>query len=603
MRYQLKKTIISVGITSGVAWAQSAGAMSTFAKGALVVAGGLMALIAAQGFNNATTSVAAGQREQMQTQVTVTSQQMQEQDLSEKQLAASKAASEYRQETGPNASLPGLTVGRSCAGTMVAVGFGTAASVTDQARSAIATGATNTLSIPAGDAAGSLGLAASSQAKLMGVAAMSPSDLSATNLYSSAAGGKAAYAQTILNPIPLQPLLDHQAATPAGLRFLAEGNRHNAALSMAGETMGFVASQNVAAATPDAVNAAAAMVATGTPNGSGVPTSRAPATPANAQTSSVAKAAIPNYTVSNAPAASEAWVGPAGVYADAIRQASVSTGIPAALILALQQGEGGTTLSNMPCGVGSRVTYSYQGTQSLRCPSNNPRIWFSAKSLFQITDPTASETNALSGRMTLSMSSAPAEFSALAQLLKKGYSLCGGNPACTASWWNLNAGSGLSPAAQGFVNQCRSGTCPDPMSYPWADASYVQHFLTRYSQDGGSSFSGFTPGMYAGASPVAGQQASSAGTTASSNDLMRLISYGVYANPDWITFLATTNETGAWRAISFLLTMKMATQDKEREVMEHIVAVQAAELAGRAVAKRDAIQDKLRGAALSESIF
>jgi hypothetical protein len=407
------------------------------------------------------------------------------------------------------------------------------------------------------------------------LAAQDSNSNNAAALFSSSQSGtQPVVERNLLDPLPPQPLDSGAAKTPAGQQYLAAWNSASSALSLASAGLGTVGGMHAFTVPQSAVNSTAQSV-----GASGGMTAAAVSKPV-VTTSSKPQPAAPT----SGGGSSGNWKNLAPTYATEIANAAAAHNVPPSVLAAIvAQEDGSENLQALAmCGtVSSGQTYNFNGVQSVACHQGNS--WYTAKSLTQMIDTTA-QASGLPNPM-VGTQSATAELNAAATHLQSFMAQCQGNAACLFGAWNY--GSVAPGMAQGNFTL-------EPNEVKYDVAGYVQQAMSRYSGK-----SAYNVNLYNGGAGSLNTGASASGSGASSAGLLRISSYGSYANPAWYQKINAAPAVGVWRSIAYLTALQNVVVNQNRVIMEHLSAVMAERLA---LSQRKRIRDMnaLRGQAMQQ---
>ena len=487
-----------------------------------------------------------GQIQQLTAQEQEANQKLQEQAQAQKEVAAAEARQRYLSQTNTLSQLPG-----GCNQSRAA------AWLLQSASSSVAQGAAGNAALGdeggPGVVAGKANLPTQRE-KIQSLSALSGGQVDASALFEGKHSGNAlAVESTLLNPLSSQPITLKQSTTPAGVIWRATHNSAEAGLSLAASSMGLVAGLHAVSVPASAVKALSSMAA---PSSGASKTSAS--TPNNGSgsgsASKIASVATraPAKAKSASPVSQGNWRALAPKYANLIARVAQEENISPAIIAAtIAHEDGGESLTAMPCG--SPSPYDFEGNQSLICVQADS----SAKSLGQMIDGTAIQDGAnygLTNPMVVYGKNPEIELKAMASGLKLFLEQCGGNVECAFGAWNYGS------VAPGMPRDVWPNTATGQY------AARSMQFYTGQKQVPVGSYQG-------GASGNAG------GSPASTAGLLRLVSLGSYANPEFYNKLAETTSTGAWRTMIFLDSMSMRVSNQNRRLMERLSAIMAARVA------------------------
>ncbi len=517
-------------------------------------------------------TVNTGQNQQMSANLKEMNQKLQEQSTSLEQQAAAKAAAQYAWQTNGVSEPLGCTAPVAASGNLMA-SLGQSTQAASQTY--------NTGGFVGGNGAfvGET-LAPDNQQQIANLSNQTGNQNNAQSLFSaSQSGDQSTVEKTLLDPITPQALPNTTAETPSGTQYLAAWNKNSAALSLAAAGLGTVGSLHTFTVPQSAVNSTASTAGT-----SSVATKAAVSKP-------VVKA--PNATKSSTPSApssdSGQWRNLVPKYANLVAQIAAAHNIPPAVLATIMAHEDGSeNLQALTfCGTinspRAERTTAANGEPTVVCPtpSHGKIIGMSAKSLTQMIDSTAAGnglTDPLEGT-----TSATAELNAAAHGIEAGSAACHGNVPCIFDYWY---------SGKAYPNDNFSGA--GMVANQQSQASYVQQIMSMYTGP-----DKYAVDMYNGGSGGMDTGSSANGSGASSAGLLRISSYGSYANPAWYTKLNSSPLTGVLRSLAYLTALQNVVANQNRQIMEHLDAVMAERLALSQQAK-DAKLNDLRGDAMEQ---
>ncbi|MEY2341410.1 hypothetical protein AB4090_04780 [Acidithiobacillus sp. IBUN Pt1247-S3] len=553
---------VSAGILSGASGLlQSAGQSVSSAAQSVgsAISGALGSLagdLGVSGILQTGKAVNTGQTQQMAAQVQQKNQILQESVMADKKLLASRFVQQYLNDTAASPL--------GCGGAQM----GAANLQSVQAQSAQAAGNTFVGAhgwVPGNAVTDEPSQQLSGPASVDQLAEYTQEQNNASALFNASASlHQATVEQDLLNPLPPQPLTRAQGDTAAGQRYQAQWNIDAGALSVAAAGLGTVASMHTFTVPGSAVQNAATVAGVPENVATAAVTKPAPSLSGTVQTPPPAPLPPPSSSSGGKPA----WAGITPIYWQQIARAAAAHNLPPAMMAAQVGNEDGTEDLKALAIAGSIdapgvVWRDFNGYSTACYPTTyqGGSVCDSAKSLFQMINTTASSyglTNPMWGT-----TNAQQEINAAANGYTGFYSSCNGNLACVWSAWAVGHAQATVPAT-------------------WM--SYVQKAYANYRAHGGTwTWTGHpaTVSGYVGGNSLydtgSGNGSSWAGTGngASAAGLLRMTSYGSYANPQWIDQLNALPMSGVWKVVAYLQEMQNVVENDNRKLLEHYVAIVA----------------------------
>lgn len=532
-------------------------------------------------------AVNTGQVQQMQASEQERNQKLQEQTQAEKELLKSKFVYQYLNDTGSFAQPLGCN----------SIQMGSANLQSVQAQEMQQDG--GTYGAANGFVAGNAVVDEPSQvpsgiSQIDALARYTGNQSNADALFNATSSShQATVEQELLAPFTPESLTKAQGETPAGKLYQAQWNIDAGALSVASAGLGVVASMHTFVVPGSAIqNAATAQ---------GISAQTAAASVARPAPSVFGKVANPQPAASSSGATSGSsggrpdWAGITPIYWQQIARAAAAENVPPAMMAAQVGNEDGSENLKALALAGSidasGVVYqNFHGFQVACYPTTyqGQPVCDSAKSLFQMINTTAASyglTNPMTGTVN-----AQAEANAAAVGYHTFYSQCNGNLACVWDAWAVgHAQAQVSPTWMGYVQKAYADYKEHGGTWTWTgQPAKISGYVGGTSLYDTGSGSGNNAGSWVGSS----NGASEAG-------LLRMTSYGSYANPAWLQKLDTLPTAGVWKVVAYLQAMQNVVANNNRKLLEHYVAI-VAERNALLLQQKEGQMNSLRAAAMQQ---